>query len=75
MYSMINTARHLPYISRTRIRLACPNSFDYDVVFAIYSNHTQEDEELEDEDHAEVVEMLSKEFGRPDDPMWFEDAA
>ncbi|KAK0444018.1 hypothetical protein EV421DRAFT_1801573 [Armillaria borealis] len=75
VYSLINTARHLRYICRTRIKYACPISFDYDVVFALYSNHTQEDEELEDKDHAEVVEILSKELECPEGPMWFEDAA
>ncbi|PBL04295.1 hypothetical protein ARMGADRAFT_1004885 [Armillaria gallica] len=74
VYSLVNTARHLRYLCRTRIRFACPISYDYDVVFALYSNHTQEDEEL-DKDHAEVVEMLSKELGQPEGPMWFEDAA
>lgn len=75
VYSLVNTARHLRYLCRTRIRFAYPISYDYDVVFALYLNHTQEDEGLEDKDHAEVVEMLSKELGQPEGPMWFEDAA
>ncbi|KAK0193383.1 hypothetical protein F5146DRAFT_379873 [Armillaria mellea] len=75
VYSLINTAQHLRYLCRTRLRFACPISFDYYVVFALYSNHTQEDEVLEDKDHVEVVEILSKELECPEGPMWFEDAA
>ncbi|KAK0204429.1 hypothetical protein DFS33DRAFT_1259506 [Desarmillaria ectypa] len=75
VYSMINTVRHLQHLCRTIIKFACPISVDYNVVLALYSNHTQEDRELEDKDHAEVVETLSKELGCPEGPMWFEDAA
>ncbi|KAK0470230.1 uncharacterized protein EV420DRAFT_98980 [Desarmillaria tabescens] len=75
VYSLINTTRHLRHLCRMKIKFACPISLEYDVVFVLYSNHTQEDEELEDKGHAEVEEILNKELECPEGPMWFEDVA
>ncbi len=59
VYSLINTVRHLQYLCRTRMRSACPISVDYDVVLALCSHHTQEDEGLEDKDAQQGAEGTS----------------
>ncbi|PBL04214.1 hypothetical protein ARMGADRAFT_1022680 [Armillaria gallica] len=55
----------IPSVCRTRTRLACPVSICYIV---LYSNYTQEDEGLDGEDHAELVEILRKQL---EGPTWF----
>ncbi|KAK0470208.1 uncharacterized protein EV420DRAFT_97038 [Desarmillaria tabescens] len=73
-FSLCDVTQYLQRLCRLPLRYVNPVSLDYDVVIAMYSNYTKEDEGLRDEDHAEVVRQMSEELGCPKGPMWYRDS-
>ncbi|KAK0434305.1 hypothetical protein EV421DRAFT_1840546 [Armillaria borealis] len=74
IFSLCDVTQYLQRLCRLPLTYVNPISLDYDVVIAMYSNYTQEDRELEDEDHAEVVQQMGEELGCPEGPMWYLDS-
>ncbi|KAI0063827.1 hypothetical protein BV25DRAFT_1823885 [Artomyces pyxidatus] len=72
--SLLPVKRHLEKVANARLHFRIPVSYEFELMFALYSNYSIEDEQYEDEHEQEVLRIIQSELGiEQQPPLWYWD--